>query len=176
MLHIFCTKKLADSIGLTLTTPGDSKAIGEVHSSWHANLFEVVFDPYLSDEYPHTYLLLVNNESLLSFYVRVPDTLDTAMLLQELPEHFSQYFLKNGFNRAQINALSSAYREVQFSRATDRSLLGYLRSYAMDYSNEIRRKEYGLNDYSEYTEFDLNTLSKRRLNNQTPLQVAKTIF
>lgn len=144
-------------------------------NTWHATVLEVEFDPYLSNEYPHRYLLLVNDESLLSSYVRIPDVISLEILLEELPHYFSQCFKKNRFTKNQVLFLQMQYKEIHFTEAKNKSKIGFLRSYSMNYSDEIRRKHYVQLDDEIERRFELNSMRRNRLNKLTPAKAVKNI-
>lgn len=175
MLQINCTKKLIQMLGVPQGGTSSNSEESQNLGVWYANIFTVEFDPYLSNEYTHQYLLLVNDQSLLSFYVRIPDEFSGEQFLEELPQCFEKCFQDNKFTTKQIRYLQQSYREIHLAVAKNRSMLGYLRSYAMDYASEIRGIYHDRFAGDENWSLNLNELSRPNLIKSTPATTAEYI-
>jgi len=69
----------------------------------------------------------------------MPEELSQEMFIAEIPIYINKCLVDNGFSRRQIDFLMKSYKNVGVSKATNRSMLGYLRSLAFDYESQILR-------------------------------------
>jgi len=165
MLEVHCTKKLRNLLGLNIDSYPVVESEVTTLGSWYANIFNVEYDPYLYDKANESYLLMINTDSLLSFCIHIPEELSIAIFIAELPEYIKSCFIENNFTQRQMDYLLPGFREVGISKAVDRSMLGYLRSFAYDYEDQIiRNTPYDMDDLEEF-----NTIrSKLKCPNDMP--------
>ena len=140
MLEIHCTKKLRELLGVDSSGHQIVEEEPSTLGCWYANIFKVEYDPYLYRQADESYLLMINRESLLSFYVHIPEELSLDVFVSEIPEWVESCLVENGFTHRQMKVLMPEFQQVAISKATDRSMIGYLRSFAFDYESLILRK------------------------------------
>ena len=140
MLEVLCTKKLCELLGVESSGHQIVEQEPSTLGRWYANIFKVEYDPYLFSQADESYLLMINRDSLLSFYVHIPEELSLDVFVSELPEWIEACLVENGFTHRQMKVLLPEFQQVAISKAADRSMIGYLRSFAFDYESLILRK------------------------------------
>jgi len=153
MLELHCTKKLRELLGVDLSGYEAVEAEASTLGVWYANIFKVEYDPYLYSLKDESYLLMVNQDSLLSFYIHIPEELSLGVFVSELPGWVEACLIENGFTPRQMKLLLPEFQQVTISKAADRSMIGYLRSFAFDYETQILRN----------AEYDFSELKKTRI-------------
>lgn len=137
-MQIHCTKRLSNLLGLTPETNSAQCFESYPLGIWYANIFDVNFDPYLSHRENSQYLLMLNTESLLSLSISIPDELSCDQFVTEIPTHMNEFFTTCGFTKNEIAYLKNTQKEYYFTKATNKSMLGFLRSLADDHAKAIR--------------------------------------
>jgi len=175
-MHIHLTKKLSKLLGVQLETVEEDHSDHPSLDVWYANVFEVEYDPYLTHRENSSSLLMVNTESLMSFSMFIPEELSVEQFRSELPEHMISVFKGYGFNSRQLDYIERMARELNFFKASNRSMLGYLRSFAFDHADRIRDESYVENSPKVLvSKFDVNRIRRSGMVKQSPIDSAKCI-
>lgn len=173
-MQIHCTKRLSKLLGISPET--NSRQCQETYplGIWYANIFDV---KYALDRAADSYLLMLNTDSLLSLSLSIPEELSTDEFIAELPTQLDAFFKACDFTSNELAYLKNTQQEVHFAKASNKSMLGYLRSFANSHSKKIREQ------YRSDTTFrdnqamvDINRLRRDGLIAANPISSAKQII
>ena len=173
-MQIHCTKRLSTLLGIRPESNSGHGLETYPLGIWYANIFDVKYDPNRDSD---AYLLMLNTDSLLSLSISIPDELTTDQFVMELPAQMDQFFKTCGFSSSEITYLELTQKEVYFTKASNRSMLGYLRSLARIHSKQIRDK-YRLDParYRIIDTLDINQQRREGLIASNPINSAKQII
>lgn len=175
-MQIYLTKKLSDLLGVQPEPVEDVQSEGPSLDVWYANVFEVEYDPYLSHRGNSSSLLMVHADSLMSFSMSIPEELSVEHFRSELPDYMIGVFVSYGFNSRQLAYVERMARELTFSKASNSSMLGYLRALAFDHADRIRDESYGHKSQDTLASmFDINRVRRSGLVKQSPVDSVKSI-
>ena len=175
-MQIHLTKKLSNLLGIQPEPIEPEHAECSSMGVWYANIFEVEYDPYLTHRENNLCLLMVNTESLMSCSMSISEELSIEHFLMELPSFMNSFFESYGFDSLQLSYLERISREIIFAKATDRSMIGFMRAFAYDHASRIRDEsstELPLD--SCVSSWDINRVSRAELAKQSPVDSAKII-
>ncbi len=173
-MQIHCTKRLSDLLGIAPETNSGHCLETYPLGIWYANIFDVKYD---RDREADSYLLMLNTDSLLSMSLSIPEELSTDEFIAELPIQLDQFFKDCDFTSSELTYLKNTQQEVHFTKAGNRSMLGYLRSFAKTHSKKIRqqyRSDTVLRDNQAIV--DINRLRRDGLIAANPINTAKQII
>jgi len=92
MLEVNCTAKLRKLLRVDISLYSMVEAEATTLGVLYANISDVEYDPYSFGKAKESFLLMINRDSLLSFYVHIPEELPLEISNSELPGYAQSFF------------------------------------------------------------------------------------